>query len=119
NGTSEMGIATLEGLISVLGEREFYGTVMDNLQTLTFEKLDNQDGVIWGVFLVNGKPSFVGCIENNRIMIYVRSNDTTLYNRKKIEVAAGKGVELEDFTEDTRMVDFWIFQYHRVDNMGK
>jgi len=112
-GTSEMKLSTLEALISVLGEREVYTRILENLQTLEFAKMDVQDGVVWGVFLVNNTPSFVGCIENSRILLYVKELDTTIYNRKKIEAAVGKGVELEDIKEDTNIVNMWVFQYNR------
>ena len=113
NGTSEMKLSTLEGLIEVIGEREFYTRVLEDLQTLEFVKMDVQDGVVWGVFLVNNVPSFVGCIENNRILLYVKELDTTIYNRKKLEAAVGDGVELEDIKEDTNIVNMWVYQYKR------
>lgn len=113
NGTSEMKLSTLESLINVIGEREFYTRVLEDLQTLEFVKMDVQDGVVWGVFLVNNVPSFVGCIENNRILLYVKELDTTIYNRKKLESAVGDGVELEDIKEDTNIVNMWVYQYKR------
>lgn len=112
-GASEMKLSTLESLISVIGEKEFYTQLLDNLQTLEFVKMDKQDGVVWGVFLVNGKPYFVGCLENKRILLYVKELDTTIYNRKKIESAVGGGVELEDIKEDTNVVNMWVYQYQR------
>tara|TARA_R110002020_G_scaffold156218_2_gene338059 strand:+ start:39396 stop:39848 length:453 start_codon:yes stop_codon:yes gene_type:complete len=113
NGTSEMKLSTLESLIEVVGERNFYTRVLEDLQTLEFVKMDVQDGVVWGVFLVNNVPSFVGCIENNRILMYVKELDTTIYNRKKLEAAVGDGVELEDIKEDTNIVNMWVYQYKR------
>tara|TARA_R110002049_G_scaffold308133_1_gene511035 strand:- start:8392 stop:8844 length:453 start_codon:yes stop_codon:yes gene_type:complete len=113
NGTSEMKLSTLESLIHVIGEREFYTRVLEDLQTLEFVKMDVQDGVVWGVFLVNNVPSFVGCVENKRILIYVKELDTTIYNRKKLEAAVGEGVELEDIREDTNIVNMWVYQYKR------
>lgn len=113
NGTSEMKLSTLEGLIRVIGARDFYTRVLQDLQTLEFVKMDVQAGVVWGVFLVNNVPSFVGCIENNRILLYVRVDDTTIYDRKKLEAAVGDGVELEDIWEDTNVVNMWVYQYER------
>ena len=113
NGTSEMKLSTLESLIHVIGEREFYTRVLEDLQTLEFVKMDVQDGVVWGVFLVNNVPSFVGCVENKRILIYVKELDTTIYNSKKLEAAVGEGVELEDIREDTNIVNMWVYQYKR------
>jgi hypothetical protein len=113
-GTSEMKLSTLEALISVVGEKEFYSQLLENLQTLEFVKMDVQDGVVWGVFLVSGKPSFVGCVENKMILIYVKELDTTIYNRKKIEAAVGvKGAELETVKEDTNIVNMWVYQWRR------
>ena len=112
NGT-EIKYSTLEALINVLGEREVYTRLLERLQTLEFVKMDIQDGVVWGVFLVNDVPSFVGMVSNKRIIVYVKELDTTIYNRKKLEAAVGTDVELEDIKEDTNIVNMWVYQYER------
>jgi transcriptional regulator with XRE-family HTH domain len=110
---SKLKIEELEAIIKVFGEKEFYTRILDGLQTLEFVKMDIQDGVVWGVFLVNDKPQFVGCVGNARILVYVKEVDPTIYNRKKIEAAVGKGYELEDIREDTAIVNMWIYQFER------
>ncbi len=110
---SKLKVEDMEAIARVLGEKEFYAAIIEELQTLEFVKMDIQNGATWGIFLVNDTPQMVGYVENLRLILYIKESDSSIYNRKKLEKAIGPGVELEDIKEDNNIVNMWVYQYRR------
>lgn len=114
NGTSEMQISTLEALIKVIGEREVYSRILDELETVEWVVMDNMDGLMWGVFLINDVPTYVGHIEKGELTVYVKDLDNFKTSQGKLRLSLKNNlVRIKDVKEDTNIVNMYVYQYRR------